>query len=646
MDENLKQTENLNQVNPDLDIIDAKKQFWISQWESLIKNFLKRTYGLSLYSPHILIDDIITEINENQFKNADNKKYFYDKLDRYCKEDQIIKDNVGALFKILRANFNTEKNNLILETCLNIKKQFDAGIYFDKSVKLLINLICNNTALNLEVINGIKTISQSIIVELLKKGYVLEDIREFASNIFDTYQEQKEESFYYVSTKFPHKFQFEDYGVANRDEYYEKIKNSVKDLTIEMRILALSNYFYKERKKVHYLFVVEGLKGSVNIEVGKVILYSIDKRKFINSDRNSEEDMLLMSKNKDYSKNVIIAAVEVDYLLPKSSLIDALNTLANILDLISCHFKTKTSLDIDTTKYIVVENGQSINSSWSRNKNDKFIKYEEALDLEDLSEKFIELNDYSISLNKSTLNIANSRLNNAIHWYSKAEQTLRQEDKMLNYWIAIENLFNLEYDIQNDMLNKNYSKIQLIQEIIVSSEVQGLVFHYGWDLYHSYRHLILNDLRPDLSSEFTKKSNLSSETGERIYLKKIIDCLLELKELEQDLSIKQDIEDVRDFYFNNQKALKVLDEQSQSIKGDILMIYRFRNLIVHNAHFDNALLPYYVWKVQKYSGNLIRKLIGQCALEEKTLSAQVINVYLKKQELLKNLENKDFQILT
>jgi len=67
-----------------------------------------------------------------------------------------------------------------------------------------------------------------------------------------------------------------------------------------------------------------------------------------------------------------------------------------------------------------------------------------------------------IQKNKPALKIAN-----ALHWYRKAKNSMKQKDKMLNYWISIENLFNLEKDITFDVLNDSKKgKFHLIQEII------------------------------------------------------------------------------------------------------------------------------------------------------------------------------------
>jgi len=56
--------------------IDSKIIYWIDLWEDLIKNFNKSSYGLNLYNPHLLITDIIDELETEQFKNKRNKKYF------------------------------------------------------------------------------------------------------------------------------------------------------------------------------------------------------------------------------------------------------------------------------------------------------------------------------------------------------------------------------------------------------------------------------------------------------------------------------------------------------------------------------------------------------------------------------------------
>lgn len=621
----------------DINQTEIKKEFWINQWEYLIKNFSSKTYGLSMYSPHILIDDIITEINENNFKNKDNRKFFYKKLNDYFKNDEVIKTNFNSIFKLLRANFETDKIQLLLHTCLKIKSEFQKGVYFDKNLELLNLLICNNDEINSINSEKIKFLSQVLIVEFIKKGYVLEDIKDFAKNVLDGFQMLKFDKTEILSTKFPHDIVSENNNET--DEYYYKIRESINNLNLNDRIRALSRYYYKDSEIVEYLFVVEGLKGSVDIKIGNVTLYSLDKKKIIENDKYNEENIL--EKSTKETHNFIQAAVEVDYLMPKSSLAIAINKLENILDLITCHYNLKTPLEIDTSRYIIVKNGRSITSTFSRKKNDNFIKYHDSLNLNENAlslEKLINFDN--IFQSKESMTLAISRIVNAVHWYSKAEQSTREEDKMLNYWIAIENLFNYEFDIKDDILKNNKTKIQLIQEIISSSHIFIFKYQYGWEFFNIYSHLILNNKRPDIPQDLINKSGLSCEGY--IYLKDFVNSLEDLIRYEKDILYSQEMENILKFYTENKFALDTINSQIELIEDDILMIYRFRNLIVHNAHFDNALLPYYVLKIRNYSGYLIRNLLPKLNENNSTLSKEMINFYIEKEIFLKKLEENKY----
>lgn len=620
--------------------IEIKKELWRNQWEYLINNFLKKTEGLSLYSPHILIDDIITEIKENDFKNRENKKFFYKKLNEYFTSDKVIKCNFNSIFKILRVNFDTDKNYLILQTCLKIKTEFQEGVYFDKNLELLNQVICSDDEINNNILEEIKYLSQILIVEFIKKGYVLEDIKDFAKNVFDNYHMYDFNGEKYLSTDFPHNLVQENN--IKTDEYYLQIKKTINNLSVTDRIVSLSKYYYKKPKKVQYIFVVEGLKGSIDIKIGNVTLYSLDKKRFIDNDKFNEENIFEQKTQINLKQNFIQVAVEVDYLLPKSSFATAINNLENILDLITCYFKLTTPLEINSSRFIIVKDGQSISSSFSREKNDKFLKFQNSIDLKDIEESLNKLTDYNYLFQpEQQISIATSRLTNAIHWYSKAEQSTREEDKMLNYWIAVENLFNYEYDIKNDVLKNNKSKIQLIQEIISSSHIFIFKYEFGWEFFHDYKHLVLNEKRSYIPEDLLDKSGLNTSSG-HIYLKNFIYSLQDLIKFEKDIMYSQNMENILNFYTDNKFALKITKSQIELIEDDILMIYRLRNLIVHNAHFDNALLPYYVWKIKNYAGSLIRQLIPKINTNKSALATEMLNLYIEKEEFLKNLETNNY----
>jgi hypothetical protein len=315
------------------------------------------------------------------------------------------------------------------------------------------------------------------------------------------------------------------------------------------------------------------------------------------------------------------------------------------LDVITSYHNTKTQIEINTSNYLIAKNGKRIYSSWGRNRNDMFVKYRNSLNINEINKSLNELNDFKFLWDENDSDKrTKSKLTNAIHWYSKAEQSTKQEDKMLNYWIAIENLFNLEYDIKNDILNRNKKgKIQLIQEVVSSVQIFLFIYEYGWELYWHYNNIVDNRFfkndKNNFPDELIAKANLNPENGESIYLEKFIENLEEIKKFETDLFLIKKIETISQFYNNAASTKKIIDEQIKLIENDILMIYRFRNLIVHNAHFDNALLPYLVWKIKDYSGNLIRKLIFVYNENNVELSNLMINLFLKKEKFINDLES-------
>ncbi len=621
--------------------IETKKIFWVELWEDLINNFLKSSFGLNLYNPHILIDDIITEIEENCFKNKNNNKFYYSKLSEYIKTDLIINKKLISEFKILRKNFNTKRTGLILESCKDIQEQFRKGLYFNSSLELIIEALTIDEEISVDFIRTINYLTQGIIVELIKKSYVLKDIRKFLKNIFADYSFVNDDI---LHTRFPHNIDIKQYnntkGEFDRKRYNKDVIEYLHNLTIRDRISKLSYYYHKTKIKVFYIFVVEGLRGDVEVSVGDVTFYSLNNKQFLSESHSLDHEELQRDQSKE---KFIQAAVSVDLLMPISSKSEAITKLENSLDLISCYFNIKTDLYLDSSNFIIVnEEGQFIHSSMSRDRRDSLMKYNDSLNLNDFGDSLKKLHKYSFLWTDSKQqNKSISKVLNALHWYKKAEYSIKQEDKMLNFWIALENLFNVGTNIKQDVLNDpNKSKFHLIQEILSSTQIFNFIYEFGWELYHYYRSMIDtpfsgNDLLP---KELIKKAQLKPKVKEKIYLKNFIDSLNEIKKFEKNILILEKIKEVHNFYEDSNCTKRFIDKQISQVKDDVLMIYRFRNLIVHNAYFDNTLLPYFVWKIKDLVGGLIRRIISNYSLE-KDLSEILIGFYLKKEKFLSDFDN-------
>lgn len=623
--------------------IESKIKFWNELWEDLIQNFLKKSYGLTLYSPHILIEDIIVEIEENQFKNKENKKYFYSKLNEYLENDEVIKTQLKSEFILLRKNFNSEKTNYILALCKKINESFKKGIYFRKTLLLAEKILLEDSELDINFVNQINYHSQSMIVELIRKSFDLEDIKKFLINIFDNYYYQEES----LITNFPYNLNYEKFkdtdGKINYNEANEKVKEILDNLTLADRIRKLSYYYNKKTKKVKYIFFIKGIKGEIEKNIFGVTFYNLNIKQFVKDDRMIDSEDLQRHYGND---KYIQAAVDIDHLLPKSSLKLAKSKIENALDILACYFNFNTEVTLNESNFIIIDNdGRIIYSSFGRGKDDKFMNYHDALNFNELESHIDDLREYAFLWNEINNIETISKIKNALHWYRKGEQSHKDADKMLNYWIAIENLFNSKEDIKADIFNdSNKSKFNLIQEIIADEQVFKFVYEYGWELYYYFRNKADNFMRKtNIPENLIKQGQLKPDIGTTIYLEKFIKVLPELKKYETNLFILDKIDSVISFYSDSNFTKSEILNHIEQVKNDVLMIYRFRNLIVHNAHFDNTLLPYFVWKTRSYCGGILRKFISSYK-ENIKLSEIIFNIYIEKEKFILDFEKGNINL--
>jgi hypothetical protein len=623
--------------------VSLKIKFWNELWEDLIGNFLKKSYGLTLYSPHILIEDIIVEIEENQFKNKANRKYFYSKISEFLDTDLVIQKHLKSEFSLLRKDFNSDKVNYVLSLSKKINESFKKGIYFRKTLALTEKILLEDSELDIEFVNKINYYSQALIVELIRKSYDLEDVKKFLKNIFDHYHYHGDS----LITDFPHGVDYSKFKDKEGNIEFalaeEKVKNIIDKLTPSERIKKLSYYYDKKTEKAKYIFFIKGIKGEIEKTIFDVTFYSLSKKRFIEDDRMLDSEDLQRHINKE---KYIQAAVEIDYLLPNSSLKFAKSKIENALDILACFFSFKTEVSLNESNHVVVDNkGRLLSSTFGRGKDDKFLNYHDSLNLNEIDSHIDELKEYSF-LWKSHKNIEPvSKIKNALHWYRKAEQSTKEADKMLNYWIAIENLFNSKEDINKDIFNdSNKSKFNLIQEIISDEQIFKFIYEYGWELYYYFSNKVANPFgKSSIPDNLIEKGQLNPKSGMKIYLEKFIEVLPELRSYEQNLFILEKIDSVINFYSDSAFTKKEILNHVEQVKNDVLMIYRFRNLIVHNAHFDNTLLPYYVWKAKSYCGGILRKFINSYK-ENSSLNDIIFEIYIDKEKFLLDFEKGNINL--
>lgn len=228
------------------------------------------------------------------------------------------------------------------------------------------------------------------------------------------------------------------------------------------------------------------------------------------------------------------------------------------------------------------------------------------------------------------------------------------EDKILAYWIVIENFMNVSEDALAQMVptKEKSSKFLLAREVLAALNTKTVFYRYGWELFHYLRYLTSSFQGGrkflNLSEELMKKTGLNVEHG-KVYLQSFID---ELDSLEQEVTrdiINEKISFAKKFYKNeNQLQKSMLETWKKNTEDEMLLLYRLRNKIVHNAHYDYTILPFYEEKARIFASQILRYAVEEhyqdpsIDLESLSLKAMVeINIMMQR---LKNNETLDIEM--
>jgi hypothetical protein len=98
-----------------------------------------------------------------------------------------------------------------------------------------------------------------------------------------------------------------------------------------------------------------------------------------------------------------------------------------------------------------------------------------------------------------------------------------------------------------------------------------------------------------------------------------------------------------DSFYKNEDGIK---KKEKEIFNDIVLIYRLRNLIAHNAVYPIYLIDSYSNKVQNISGSIIRFLIEKYRTSNRELDDILIDVSSKYDEFILNIDDEILKLKT
>ena len=521
------------------------------------------------------------------------------RLSSLDKEDEAFHKIAHArTIAALETRFVDDKALYVRAICLKIKELLVRERYLDKLVLWLSEYLNANTVITVESKQTVRRITNLILAEFEAAGYNFEDIKDIVTKIPDL---AVAEGGKVVAA--PDTFEGikrEDY--SSEEDYHNAIELYLSSLSIDKILRRIPDFFYKEKYEVYVILRLTGLKGGIDGMIGDVNIYSPRIKKYFPDDSFSKLETV------DEQYEYVNAAVPVFFLGPKTALNHAKEKLSGILDLISISFKSQLPVTIAANEYAFVRDGQFAGSGISISGNDpryvssnRMSQYLSSLDANNIEEQIGLLNE-RFSLPNLDYH-SRRKLSNATHWYKKADEATKQEDVLLFSWLAIEGLLKVDDQVRVAMSQgkDDGSTIDTIKQVM-EAVVSVYSFRTNWN--NEYRRLLWatqnNDNYYDLPDSIIAAAGLDIKVGEHFKVKEFLDSLLIIRDSANDELLKDDL-DVLSGYYSEVANYSLV---CNLVREDILMIYRLRILLVHNAFTDKVSLRRYS-KIAKWYAQLL-----------------------------------------
>lgn len=603
-------------------------KFWLRYWDESVSEFTKLDkFDLHLDNPHFLIEDILSEIEYNSFQNSDNRQYFKSTLGKCLKNDTafaaICRTQCALALK------DWDSSPVYIRTLCQEMLQCINEKYVDTIIDKLIEIVDGSETLTTSVKKLICKYSDLLISELLAQGISAKDISSFikedeaaidaAGNVIvagDSFHGFRRDSF------------------STEEEYHETIESYLKNRNANEYLGNLRKQYLKDSEEGYVLLRLKGVKGKTNFTFQGVHFYSIDNITYIKDSRVLSD---IEKPQEDFE--FINIAVPVEHKYFNSSLDFALSKATEVLDFLSLDLDATKKISIDRKDISLVIDGHVCGSTHDRTADPSFgelVNRIESIDLSNIQE------DISGITLKSHCIIAENdlrKISNAVHWYNKAKTAERDEDTLLYSWIAIESLLKTDSDIQEAIIpeHKKRNTLSIIQEICSGIMLHNKFYTYAFN-YYSYiiRSTTYHDNYFDIPSNIIAKANLYRKQRGTMIISQFFNYLQEIQNNVNSEILKYELEELEEFYSSVNKQKGYISE----IKNDLLLIYRLRNLISHNATYSRTQTKLYGYKARVLCGNLIQAVRHHCQKYSISVGDALVRLHTNHLQFMANIEER------
>lgn len=609
-------------------------EYYQLYWEEYISDLLDPNNSeVIMQSPRMLIHEIISEITYHQFKNTENVAYYKTKLGEWLKKDRVFNE----LFKqdiVLSFTFFDAKHSLMLkELFMGVLRRFITKGYFERVYSDFVNFMGALPMLTFDNKQKINLYVNLIIAEFKSEGFALEDIKGLPSQIDDVTIEaggnviSAPESFY--------ELQESDY--ETKDKYYAAIEERIKKRTIEECLQGIIDKFYCTPREGYMLIRLTGLKGDIDTTIDDVHIYSPKKHKYIRGASISDIEIIT---DKDY----LNAAVPIESVGLFSSINYAEHKLSSVLEILSLIYNTKVKIDYGRGNFVIAINGvevgfhNNVTSDDERYQNEaSFYKYTMSFDAKEIENDKDEIIKQFEAVHYPYSDTT-TKLSNAVHWCYKAKNASTDEEKLINSWFALEGMMKIPEEVMHSLPLKKDDGVMKVVQYIAKATLSIRKFNTFWREVYAKTLYSIQDmsLSFNLSEDLKKRAGLNLNPGDKYDTKSFFECISELEDAISHQLFKNELHEVADYYSSG----KGFENYAHLIENEILIIYRLRNLIAHNAVIPSESLRLYARKAYAICRYITQYFINQKTNDKITIEKMILDASIRYLRFSSSIEDK------
>lgn len=583
----------------------------------------------------MLVKDLIDELEGHGLSNPDNIAYFREQISQLDKNDKVFYSLCHPIVACLlqRLGDKTNRDSSIL-LCKKILNKLSIERYFSHLADWLAKTIDDTKESNHESRKIINDITHLVIAEFIAEGFVLDEIKDYST---DTPQVMIAEGGMVLVAP-PEYDGLKQTDYPSEEEYYAAVYEQIEKWDATKRAEVLKYHYYITPEAAVFIVRLNGLKGQIDDHIGEINIYSPKLKKYIKGE-HSFSNIEMVAEGRDW----VNAAIPIDYVSLEQAKVMGMAKLEEVLDILMLTYRTREPVTTVSNVYAVVVEGREVSSSVSvkgddpsQTQRNEMMRYLDAFDLTDVKGdgfKFLSDKHDIVEYGQGKLK---RRLRNAARWYTKAVASDKDVDILLYSWFAIEGLLKVDDQTVSEILdNKKDAKfLSVIQEFVTAIMCKSFFHSYLRNTYRNFYYLTnQNDNYYDIANEVIEKAALNLKEGDRYRDSDFLKAIPDMMACVNDDIVRDKLYQLHVFY-QDEKGLK---REEKRIKDDLLMIYRLRNMIVHNAALSCVNISFYAREARYLAQRVIRYVIDR-ASGRKTLEEILLDAKLDYQVFMMNFD--------